>query len=127
MSRKESLLGNFKGVVPGRKENSIDGSIQDPAIKLKCQENISEDVPIRAGRGKPKSSIGSGRVSRQVTTVLYDENKYYCKVRATQLKRQRIGQGGIADYLNWLIDQDKQEHPESVEKARMMQQLEEDI
>lgn len=122
MSRKENLLGNFKGTAQADtfRENTLNENIES-------QENTWKEQIETVRRGKPKSNIGKGRIAHQVTTVLYGDNKWYCKVRAAELKRQGIGHGTTSDYLNWLIDCEKRENPEAEEKAKVLMQVEADI
>lgn len=102
MNRKENLLKSF-----GIGNEAIDDKKEDDSKR----------------RGRPLSSISAGKKSRPTTILLYDENAIVCVERAKELAKKGIGNGAMSDYLNWLINNDKQQNPETTERCKKIFKL----
>ncbi len=102
MSRKDNLLGSF-------------GINKKEEVKEEKQEVVNLSSNTKKDDKKD---------SRPCTIVLRGSDYYYCKIRAKELKAEGYGNGGISDFLSYLMENDKTSHTKETIKANRMLELE---
>lgn len=101
MSRKDNLLESF-GIGIQTKEKEI-------AINKK---------PI-----KNEQTIENNSYPK---TIMFRGSSFdYAKLRAKELKKDGIGKGNVADFIEWLISTDREKHQKISEIAEKIFKLEE--
>lgn len=66
--------------------------------------------------GRPLSEYRTGKSIKMSSVFFYDENFQYCTERAKELHSYGIKTRN--DYINWLIDQDATQNPETANRAK---------